>query len=169
MRLFIAIRFENKILDALTRFQGELKKQGVTGRFTPRENMHLTLAFIGEYNDPEAVLEAMEQVEFRPMEIRLDGVGWFDDLFWVGLNDNPQLVDYVKKLRHQLAEAGIPFDRKKFSPHITLIRKYAYAGGRRVAIPSPPGGSMIATEVSLMRSERGKNGMIYTEIGSVGE
>ena len=168
MRLFIAIRFENKILDALTRFQGELKQQGVSGRFTPRENMHLTLAFIGEYNDPDAVLEAMEQVEFRSTEICLDGVGWFDDLLWVGLNDNPQLVDYVKKLRHQLAEAGIPFDRKKFSPHITLTRKYACAGGRRVSIPSPPGISMIATEVSLMRSDRGKNGMIYTEIGSVG-
>ena len=49
MRLFIAIRFDNKILDALTRYREELKKLGVTGRFTPRENLHLTLAFIGEY------------------------------------------------------------------------------------------------------------------------
>ncbi len=168
MRLFIAIRFNNKILDALTRYREELKKQGVTGRFTPRENMHLTLAFIGEYNDPDAVLEAMEQVEFKQVEIRLDGVGWFGDLFWVGLKENPQLTDYVKKLRHQLAERGVPFDRKKFSPHITLIRKYSDSDGRRGAIPSPPGGSMIATEVSLMRSDRGKNGMIYTEVGSVG-
>ena len=168
MRLFIAIRFNNKILDALTRYREELKKQGVTGRFTPRENMHLTLAFIGEYNDPDAVLEAMEQVEFKQVEIRLDGVGWFGDLFWVGLKENPQLTDYVKKLRHQLAERGVPFERKKFSPHITLIRKYSDSDGRRGAIPSPPGGSMIATEVSLMRSDRGKNGMIYTEVGSVG-
>ena len=167
MRLFIAIRFDNKILNALTRYREELKKLGVTGRFTPRENLHLTLAFIGEYNDPDAVLEAMEQVEFRPMEIRLDGVGWFDDLFWIGLKDNLQLTDYVKKLRHQLAERGIPFDRKKFSPHITLTRKYAGPGGRRVAIPSPPGVGLIATEVSLMRSDSGKNGMIYTEVGSV--
>ena len=74
MRLFISIRFDNKILDALSRFQASLKKLGVTGRFTPRENLHLTLAFIGEFDDPEAVLEAMEQVEFRPMEIRLQGL-----------------------------------------------------------------------------------------------
>ena len=169
MRLFIAIRFDDEILDALMRFQGDLKKQGVTGRFTPRENLHLTLAFIGVYHDPDAVLEAMEQVKFRPMEIRLDGVGWFGDLFWVGLKEDSQLTDYVKRLRHQLAERGIPFDRKKFSPHVTLTRKFACAGGKKVAVPSPPGGSMIATEVSLMRSERGKNGMIYTEIGSVGD
>lgn len=169
MRLFIAIRFDDEVVDALTRFQGVMKKQGVTGRYTPRENMHLTLAFIGEYSDPDAVLEAMEQVEFRPMQICLEGVGWFDDLFWVGLKENPQLTDYVKKLRHQLAEVGIPFDRKKFSPHITLIRKYACSGGKKSAIPSPPGGSMTATEVSLMRSDRGKNGMIYTEVGSIGE
>lgn len=168
MRLFIAIRFDDEVVDALTRFQGVMKMQGVTGRFTPRENMHLTLAFIGEYNDPDAVLEAMEQVEFKQVEIRLDGVGWFDDLLWIGLKDNPQLTDYVKKLRHQLAERGIPFDRKKFSPHITLTRKYASAGGRRAAIPKPPESSMIVTEVSLMRSDRGKNGMIYSEVGSVG-
>ncbi|MBR5058624.1 MAG: RNA 2',3'-cyclic phosphodiesterase [Clostridiales bacterium] len=168
MRLFIAIRFDDEVVDALTRFKGVMKKQGVTGRYTPRENMHLTLAFIGEYSDPDAVLEAMEQVGFRPMQICLEGVGWFDDLFWVGLKENPQLTDYVKKLRHQLAEAGIPFDRKKFSPHITLIRKYASAG-RKGAIPNPPNGRMIATEVSLMRSDRGKNGMIYTEVGSIGE
>ena len=74
MRLFIAIRFDNKILDALSRFQASLKKLGVTVRFTPRENLHLTLAFIGEIDDPEAVLEAMEQVEFRPMEIRFQGL-----------------------------------------------------------------------------------------------
>lgn len=168
MRLFIAILLDNKLLDALSRFQSDLKKLGVTGHFTPRENMHITLAFIGEYNDPDAVLEAMDQVEFRPMEIRTEGIGWYGDLFWAGLAENPQLLEYVKKLRHQLAESGIPFDRKKFSPHITLTRKYACPQGKKIAIPNLPGGSMIAREVSLMRSERGKNGMIYTEIGSVG-
>ena len=126
MRLFIAIRLDNKLLGALSRYQGDLKKLGVMGHYTPRENMHITLAFIGEYNDPNAVLEAMEKVEF------------------------------------------IPFDRKKFSPHITLIRKYDGPKGKKIAIPNRPGGNMIAREVSLMRSERGKNGMIYTEIGSVG-
>lgn len=49
MRLFIAIQFEEKILDALNDFQDDLKEKGVTGNYTKRENLHITLAFIGEY------------------------------------------------------------------------------------------------------------------------
>ena len=169
MRLFIAIQFEENILDALTDFQADLKSQGVTGNYTRRENLHITLAFVGDYGNPDEVLEAMEQVDFRPIEISLDGVGSFGELFWVGLTDNPQLMGYVKRLRRELSEQGIPFDKKRFSPHITLIRKYSCRGGRVIAVSDPPKGSMTATRVSLMRSERGKNGMIYTELGSVGE
>ena len=167
MRLFIAIQFEVSILDDLVAFQTDLKNQGVTGNYTKRENLHITLAFIGEYGNPDEVLGAMEQVDFRPIEISLDGVGSFGELFWVGIADNPQLIGYVKRLRRELAEQGIPFDKKRFSPHITLIRKYSCRGGREIPVSDPPKGSMVATKVSLMRSERGKNGMIYTEIGSV--
>ena len=75
MRLFIAIQFKKNILDALTDFQADLKSQGVTGNYTKRENLHITLAFIGDYGNPDEVLDAMEQVDFRPIEISLDGVG----------------------------------------------------------------------------------------------
>ena len=169
MRLFIAIQFEKNILDALTDFQTDLKRQGVTGYYTKRENLHITLAFIGDYGNPDEVLDAMKQVDFRPIEISLDGVGSFGELFWAGLADNPHLSGYVKRLRRELSEQGIPFDKKRFLPHITLIRKYSCRGGKEIPISDPPKGSMVATRVSLMRSERGKNGMIYTEIGSIGE
>ena len=167
MRLFIAILFEENILDALTDFQYDLKHHGVMGNYTKRENLHITLAFIGDYGNPDEVLDAMEQVDFDPVDISLDGVGSFGDLFWAGIADNPQLAAYVKRLRHELSGQGIPFDRKKFSPHITLIRKYYCRGGKAIPVSDMPKGKMTATRVSLMKSERGKNGMIYTEIGSV--
>ena len=164
MRLFIAILFEQNILDALTDFQADLKSMGVTGNYSKRENLHITLAFIGDYGNPDEVLDAMEQVDFSPVKISLEGVGSFGDLFWAGLAEDPQLAAYVKRLRRALSEQGIPFDKKRFSPHITLIRKYSYRGGREIPVPAPPRGSMTATRVSLMLSERGKNGMIYTEL-----
>ncbi len=122
MRLFIAIQFEEKILDAITDFQDDLKAQGVTGNYTLRENLHLTLAFIGEYGNSDDILDAMEQVELSPVEIRLEGVGRFGNLFWVGLSENPELAGYVKRLRRKLSEYGIPYDKKRFTPHITVIR-----------------------------------------------
>ena len=60
-------------------------------------------------------------------------------------------------------EREIPFDRKRFSPHITLIRK---ASGKLPGILLRPA-SMTVSAVSLMRSDRGKKGMIYTELGAV--
>ena len=75
MRLFIAIQFDEQILQELTHYQTTLKSNGVTGNFSRKENLHITLAFIGEYGDPDDVLDAMEEVTFRPFDIDLDGVG----------------------------------------------------------------------------------------------
>ena len=167
MRLFIAIQFDEQILQELTHYQTTLKSNGVTGNFSRKENLHITLAFIGEYGDPDNVLDAMEEVTFRPFDIDLDGVGQFGDIFWAGLAHNPGLEAYVKRLRRQLAAQGIPFDKKRFSPHITLVRKTAGNIAAAVAATEPPKGHMKAVRVSLMKSERGKNAMIYTEVGGV--
>ncbi|MBQ9459304.1 MAG: 2'-5' RNA ligase family protein [Oscillospiraceae bacterium] len=109
------------------------------------------------------MLEAVGRVPFAPIPIRLQGFGSFGDLYWCGLAQSDELTAYVKRLRRALAEADIPFDRKKFSPHITLLRKAAFDRMPGVSVPDA---SMTALRVSLMRSERGKNGMIYTELGS---
>ena len=167
MRLFIAVLFEEDILNSLTAFQDRLRIQGVRGRYARRENLHLTLAFIGDYGDPEDVLDAMARADFRPFDLELDGVGSFGSIFWAGLKDSIPLAACTRRLRRTLADQGIPFDRKKFSPHITLIRDASYRNGRPIPVTDPPAGRMIVKRISLMKSERGRNGMIYTEIGSV--
>ena len=184
MRLFIAIQLNDEMKDALTRLQKQLQRQGVRGNFTRRENLHLTLAFIGEYPDPYDVKDVMEAIDFEPFDISLDGMGSFGSLWWMGLSstgndeedpgnehdtDN-ELKTLAKHLRHALADAGIPYDRKKFSPHITLVRKPTIRNGaEKAAIPEEvladlPRASMLVDHISLMRSERGKHGMIYTEL-----
>ena len=48
MRLFYGLRFRPETLDAVEALQADLLLQGMTGRITRRENLHLTLAFLGE-------------------------------------------------------------------------------------------------------------------------
>ena len=165
MRLFIAILFTKEIRKELQRFQNDLKRAGMTGRFSPVENLHLTLAFIGEYADPQDILDIMEQIPFESFDLSLEGFGRFGDLYWAGIANCPPLAAYVRRLRRALAEHEIPFDRKKFSPHITLVRKGVVRGD--ISITNPPSGTMHADHIALMRSDRGKNGMIYTEVGGV--
>ena len=165
MRLFIAIELEPNIKNALLEIQGNMKKAGVTGNYTAIDNTHITLAFIGDYPDPDYVLQAMENVSFKPFNISLKGFGNFGDLWWAGLDNSEELRTVVRSLRHYLSDAEIPYDRKKFSPHITLIRKVVCRNGMPgISIPHK---SMTVNKITLYRSDRGKHGMIYTELGSV--
>ena len=167
MRLFIAIQLSEEMKDLVKDVQDAYRRSGVRGNYTPRENLHLTLAFIGEYGDPDEVLEAMECVSFKPFEITMDRLGSFGDLQWAGIEENPALEAVVRRLRHALSDAGIPYDKKKFKAHITYLRQARFPGGRRIEPPAVEPVHMQVTEISLMRSTRGKNGMIYTELGGI--
>ena len=161
MRLFIAINLSKGMKDALINAQNEMYDGGVRGNYTPEENLHLTLAFVGEFPDAEPVLEALSGLAFTPFELCLEGLGCFGDLWWAGMRQSPPLAALARKVRHALAEGGVPFDRKRFSPHITLLRK---ARGDMPGIGIEEA-SMTVDAFSLMRSDRGRNGMIYTELG----
>ena len=163
MRLFIAIPLDEALTRAVRDAQDAFRRQGVRGNYTKPENLHLTLAFIGEYPDPEPVLEALRSAPFAPFDIALRGVGAFGDLWWLGLEDCPALEACVRRLRRALAAAGIPFDRKRFSPHITLVRR-ATPGPEGMPGLRVPAASMTVRHIALMRSDRGRDGMIYTEL-----
>lgn len=165
-RLFIAINLNDGMKESLMDIQDTMREYGMRGRETVAENMHLTLAFIGDFDDVELVKEVVRSIEIRPFRISLSGIGAYGGLWWAGLEDSLPLLAVSRRLRRALAEAGVPFDRKKFSPHITLIRR---ARGSVRDIPAGEleqyfGASMTVDHISLMRSDRGKNGMIYTEL-----
>ena len=164
MRLFVAIQLSDGIKAVLSAVQTYLRDHGVRGNYTKLENLHLTLAFIGEYSDPDFVLEVIRSVPFTPFPMRIKGFGSFGDLYWCGIGTNDNLLSYVKRLRRALAENGIPFDRKKLSPHITLLRRAEFDKRRGFPGVAVPDVSMQVSSVSLMRSDRTKSGMVYTEI-----
>lgn len=155
MRLFIALCLSDEMRKALASLQDQMRAQRVSARYTDPESLHLTLAFIGDYPEPDDV----PLPDFAPFPIALDGFGSFGDLWWAGIAPCEALQRYVRALRHALNAAGIPFDGKRFSPHITLARR---AVGRP-AVTMPRVG-MTVTHASLMRSDRGKHGMVYTEL-----
>ena len=164
MRLFIAINLNNEMKDALLDLQGDMMQMGVRGNYTRPENLHLTLAFIGEYSDPDYVKEIVDQVEFEPSDVAFAGIGAFRNLWWAGIEKSDELVKLVRRLRRNLDEAGIPYDRKKFSPHITLIRRPDRQLEEVIGSLEVAKATMVVDHISLMRSDRGKQGMVYTEL-----
>ncbi len=159
MRLFAAVRLSDEMKTALIGMMHDLKKAGVRGAYVPAENLHVTLAFIGEA-DPAAVISALEKVRFRPFRLSLSGTGVFGDLLWAGLRGNQGLSAAAAEVRGALAAAGIGFDRKKFLPHITLVRRMS--GGRK-EVPVRKA-EMTVKKISLMRSEVKEGKRVYTGV-----
>ena len=165
MRIFIGIRPSDEFRAALALLEDRLRDAGVTGRYLDPSNLHLTLAFIGEW--PEDVTEVLPEVD-RPFSLVLSHLGYFPEakVLWAGVEQSGELERLAGRVRRSLAEAGIPFDPKRFNPHITLVRKPSVPAGVILSEIAVPSAVTEVAEVCLYRSDRGKDGMVYTVIGS---
>ena len=89
MRLFIAISLSDEIRKSLVKTQDFLSRHGIRGSLVPRENLHMTLTFIGEHPDPDQVLEVMENVDFPAFSITLNDIGIFNNnVLWAGVHES---------------------------------------------------------------------------------
>ena len=168
MRLFIALNFDKETVDSLYRLQSLLRDNEVEGNYTKLQNLHMTLAFIGEDGNPDDVLDVLEEVPFRSIPICFSEVYIYREMCLLSIERNPGLESYVRRLRRALAEKGIPFDRKSFKPHITLVRRSVLKNGLpENLLKDSRLSTTCADKVSLMQSTFGKNGMIYTEMGFI--
>ena len=165
MRLFVGLRPAETFRAALKGAQDRLRAAGVEGRYLDPANLHLTLAFIGEW--PEDVTPVLPAVT-EPFEIELAGPGIFPEakVLWAGVKPSTALDRLAGEARDRLAANRIPFDPKPFNPHITLVRKPLLPAGLVLPETVFPAAAMTVKEVCLYRSERGENGMEYTVIGS---
>jgi 2'-5' RNA ligase len=168
MRLFIAINFDDEAKEHLTAVQNRLRKLG-RGSFSRPENLHLTLAFLGEVA-PEgeaAVCRVMDRLDVPELQLVFNHVGCFQrkdgDIWWIGLAPNKDLLAMQKELSQGLRDEGFHLESRSFSPHVTLAR--------RVVLKQEPDKSMLLGEtfstrtdtVSLMLSERIEGKLIYTQ------
>lgn len=157
MRLFLALELPKSGLDRLQQLQGTLKKHG-RGRFTPRQNLHLTMVFLGEA-DPDAVLQALRHISAPRQSLQLTGLGTFGSLVYAAVRPTAALTQLQADLTQALLQAGFQPEARKFIPHITLCRNYL---GKP---PTVPGGPLLTgARLVLMASQLQPDGAIYTPV-----
>ena len=164
MRLFVAIQLSDEMKKSITGTLHEMKKQGIKGNYVPLNNLHVTLAFIGETDDPGAVKEALKGISIKPFKMTMAEMGVFGDLLWVGMKGNQGLSGAAKAVRDALDAAGIPYQKDKFVPHITIIRKL---GGNWKQVPAPKG-EMMVKKISLMKTTMKDGKPVYSEVCQLG-
>ena len=164
MRLFIAIRLSDDMKKKLIHLMRDLRGNGVSGNYAPVQNLHLTLCFIGETDRKEDIQKILDKISWKPFRMSLSGMGRFGELLWAGTDGGKELFTLAEEIRKGLDAAGIPYDKKAFHPHITLLRRMTGEDGTKF---TPPKSEMTVSEISLMRSDRVNGRMVYTSIYSV--
>ena len=129
MRLFVGIELPDPLRERLVALYGSL----AGARWTPPENLHLTLRFIGEIRPDLAdeVDGALAAIRGRRFDLTLSGIGTFDrggrrsgipGSLWAGIERNERLEHLQGKIETILQRTGLPPERKRFQPHVTLAR-----------------------------------------------
>lgn len=75
MRLFVAIRLDASCKDVLCTAIAGLKGHASHGNFSRRDNLHLTLAFIGETNLLDAANQALGSIRAEPFTMEPPALG----------------------------------------------------------------------------------------------
>ena len=104
MRLFIAIQLSDEMKKSVISTMHELKKAGVKGSYVPSQNLHVTLAFIGETKDSGAVKDAMKTVFCKPFRMAFTDMGTFDNLLWVPAPKGEMMVKKVSLMKSDLKD-----------------------------------------------------------------
>ena len=125
MRLFVALDLPWALRERLADLGTGLP--GV--RWVPPENFHLTLRFLGELApyQAEEVDMALSTLRGRAFSLELCGVGTLEKAgrvtaLWAGIARNPALEHLRAKVETAVQRAGLPPERRRFSPHVTLAR-----------------------------------------------
>ena len=124
MRLFISINLERQLLHQFFKKVEELKEHSMRGRFSQPGNMHITVVFLGETENVEAVKQAMDQIFAHPFVLKFKKISKFTrkdtETYFVSLRRNSVLQYINEQLTGSLSKAGFELDKREYTPHLTI-------------------------------------------------
>ncbi len=166
MKLLISVNFEEETKNLLYDHMQLLTKNCDKGSFTKKDNIHLSLVYVGETTQIGAVVETMDAIDSEQFEIALSDNGKFrrsgGEIYWVGIEKSPELVRLQKILYRSLVRKGVMKEKNEFKPHLTVSRDTVIA---KDMIPETDFTAKIPVKrVSLMKCEVTREGISYTEV-----
>ncbi len=179
MRLFVAINTDAPTKRRIIAVQDMLRRHAVSdwstcsaksarpcdlGNFTTPDNLHLTLVFIGESDDAQGIIRAMDSVGGDAFTLTFDGAGTFrDGLWWLGCDKPPQLLQIQRRLSDALRGIGYEIENRAFKPHLTIARQVVTR--TQPVLTYEPFPQQVAS-IELMQSHRVNGRLTYTPLHS---
>ncbi|HTW94332.1 MAG TPA: RNA 2',3'-cyclic phosphodiesterase [Tepidisphaeraceae bacterium] len=174
MRLFVAIALPEDVRRELSAARDAVRRElrGKQVAWTRDENFHITLKFLGEVADGE-VDRICRRIGQGPLtdafRLRLGGVSSLPPrgparVIVADIAGDLEIAgNLAGRIDRICNEVGVPLERRKFNPHITLGRvkeKIAWKRNREAS----EGLAFDVEEIHVMRSEVGKDGSVYSTI-----
>lgn len=128
---FIALPLnpDNRMVDLIK--SNSMDNRGAEIKWTPVNQWHFTLAFIGETDLKvvKTITEILNDLALgsEGFNIRFNGLGLFPNIrnpkiVWMGIDKQPLLLEFANKIHQELKITGVEFDTKPFVPHLTIGR-----------------------------------------------
>jgi RNA 2',3'-cyclic 3'-phosphodiesterase len=168
LRLFVALELPDEVKQRVAPLAGGLPD----ARWVARENLHITLRFIGEVDEDTAedVGAALGTVHSQPVEIALAGVGCWESKgrvrqVWSKVKAGDELGLLQSRVESSLKRVGLDPDGRKFTPHVTVARLKGVPS--RIVAPyleyhgSFRAGPFTADHFTLFQSRMGHGGSHY--------
>lgn len=165
LRLFFACWPAPELQRQLHQIGSKLKQQ-IGGRITRSANIHLTLAFLGDVPTVQLplLLQLAGGIEAPAFRLQLQRLGCWPEggIGWLAPEQTPEaLLKLVQQLNQGLQQAGFKTEKRRYRPHVTLLRK-ATKGWRSELEPPLRWG---IDEFVLVASTLDQHGSNYRIIG----
>ncbi len=181
MRLFVAIDIDEAARQALGNLQRQVGEALGDHRadltWVRPEHQHLTLAFVGDVDEPQAarIGDAVARPIARaPFAADVGGLGIFPPqgaprVLWVGLRRGAaETTEVADEVAQRLRAIGVHLEGREFRPHLTLGRWRTARGPDRRRLERLHAREVIATirveSVTLYLSRPSASGPAYTPL-----
>jgi 2'-5' RNA ligase len=169
MRLFVGIDLPLDLRIELARLRTSLPG----ARWIPEENWNLTLRFVGEVtpNQAEDVDLALATLRGKRFSLTLSGLGTHtrsgrEVALWARAERNPALEHLQTKIETAMQRAGLPPERRRFMPHVTVARLDTISEAKLPAYLQAHNlfraGPVDIDYITLFSSLLGKEAAVYT-------
>jgi 2'-5' RNA ligase len=145
-RLFFALWPDQETRAAVVRATREVVQRSA-GRATPAENLHVTLAFLGDVGESEfAQLQHIPPPLIGAFELQIDTLDFRKRprLLWAVPETLPAALSGLESwLWGRLEDLGIERERRAYRPHVTLARRANYVGDPLAPLSWPVTGFVL--------------------------
>lgn len=174
-RLFITLKIPGEIKDKILDVCYELSESPELFKWEKPEKIHLTLKFIGEVEE-EFVSSIAKEIAFvenyNSFNFNVTKFGFFfrnsvPIILWAGLQTDESIHRVVEELNERLSIFSIPVERRKFKPHLTMLRIKKNPGKEFISKfedYSFDNWNFNSSEISFIKSELSPTGARYTDI-----